>query len=111
MKRSGHIVSFNYIKNKEAYKNKISFDKIIWDSRNNFNKSKQFELLQTLRNFYGEKVAFYYTWLLNLNDWLLILAIIGMMTYFMSKILPNSNWYYYIYSFSISVWGMFIFIK
>ena len=106
MKSSGKIESFNYIRNREAYKEKISYDKILFETQNNFDHPRQFQLLQTVRDFYGEKVAFYYTWLLNLNYWLLSLAIVGLFTYILGKIEPKENWFYFFYSFSISVWGM-----
>ena len=36
------------------------------------------ELIQSVRNFFGEKVAFYIFWITSFNKWLLSISIIGL---------------------------------
>ncbi len=44
---------------------------------NIYSYEDQMELIQTFRNFFGEKVAFYFFWVNTFNKWLTFLAFIG----------------------------------
>jgi len=44
---------------------------------NIFNFSTQLESLQLLRNFYGEQVAFYFLFILQIIRWFILPAILG----------------------------------
>jgi hypothetical protein len=69
-----------------AYKDELTTNSLMWNSANIFNMSVQKKLIQTIRNFYGETISYYFLFLLNLNLWLIFPMILGIITFFIESI-------------------------
>lgn len=121
------IESVNYKRNFISYGDQLSARSLLWESSNIFNERKQMKLINTIRNFFGEKVSFYFLWLLNLNIWLIFPGILGIVLTIISmstgKALENNdvesfghiriNYYdisLFVFSFVITVWAT-LFLK
>ena len=50
---------------------------MIWGKANTFNASTQMEFINTVRNFYGEQIAFYFLFIYHYTLWLMFPTIIG----------------------------------
>ena len=77
------LIKRNYI----DYGDKLTTSNIVLRSWNIFNFSKTIEFLYTVRNFYGEEVAFYFLWLNSYIKWLLFPAVVGIIFNFFYKYL------------------------
>jgi hypothetical protein len=75
-----------YKRNFMAYKDELTTNSLMWSSANIFNIGLQMKLIQTIRNFYGEKISYYFLFLLNLNLWLIFPMILGIITFFIESI-------------------------
>ena len=77
--------------------NKVIFNlfrNLIWNKLNIFNHSKQLEFLQIIRNFYGEKMSFYFLFIHHYTLWLTFPCFIGIIVficYFFSKKLSTAD--------------------
>lgn len=54
---------------------------IIWDKANVFNFSQQKDFIQTVRNFYGEKIAFYFLFINHYVLWLTFPTFVGIIVF------------------------------
>ena len=88
------IVKINYMIQKELikfvmfkrnfidYGEKLNIKNFVFASWNIFSNKSTMSFIQTIRNFYGEDMSYYFLWLTDLMRWLLIPIIISIFIYF-----------------------------
>lgn len=76
------ILNFILLKrNHVDYKDKLSYKGILGKGWNVFNQASQMDHIFTIRNFYGETIAYYFLWLADYVRWLIIPTIVGLCVY------------------------------
>lgn len=94
---------------------------MIWSQLNIWNKEHQKQLIQTIRNFYGEKYGFFFLFKWYFNLWLIFPVILGL-TFYNFMILGNPitinrkivdkfvvqyrDLVYFTYCFLMVLWGI-----
>ena len=86
------ILNFILLKrNHVDYAQKLTFKSMVKSNWNIFNFKKQMEHIFTIRNFYGETVAYYFLWLFDYVRWLSIPTLVGIVMLFISKFAKNGE--------------------
>ena len=84
----------NYIlfkRNYIDYGDKLSTKNLVFNQWNIFKRSTNMDYLYTVRNFYGEEIAYYFFWLLELTKWLFFPAIVGIIVNYSNKWITNKD--------------------
>ena len=71
------LIKRNYI----DYGSKLSIGNIVFNSWNIFNNSKTIDYIFTIRNYYGEQMAYYFLWLTDYIKWLIFPSLMGIIVY------------------------------
>lgn len=88
------MIKFHFLHKKNIFeivsikRNYISYGKnenssipeLLSSNLNIFSNSEQNKLINLIRNFYGEKISFYFLWMIFYNNWLIFPAILGIIT-------------------------------
>jgi hypothetical protein len=77
-----------YKRNYKAYENELTVRNIFFNSWNIFDGNAQKRFVNLVRNFYGERIAFYFIFLRKFSLWLLFPSILGVIT-FISQVTAN----------------------
>ena len=86
------ILNFIMLKrNHVNYADKVSYKGILKKPWNVFDKKEQMDHIFTIRNFYGETVAYYFVWLADYVRWLLLPASIGLFIFLLSRLIKREN--------------------
>lgn len=91
MIKGGVLESTTFCNNYKEYKEDLSVYSIIFGSSNYFNIKSQYKYIETLRNFFGEKVSFYFLFIYKLIIWMIFPALIGIACFFFLFIIKNKN--------------------
>ena len=86
------ILNFILLKrNHVDYKEKLSYKGILGKGWNVFSTPAQMDHIFTIRNFYGETIAYYFLWLSDYVRWLIIPTIIGICVYPTTYLYSNTE--------------------
>lgn len=86
------ILNFIMLKrNHVNYADKVSYKGILKKPWNVFDKKEQMDHMFTIRNFYGETVAYYFLWLADYVRWLLLPTSIGLLIFIFSLFIERDN--------------------
>ena len=116
------ITSF-HMYNYDSLQRKIYPKKILWETKNIFSSSTKNEIVQIFRNFFGEKIAFYFLWMIELNKWLIFPSLVGIALFIIKRIkLNDKSWsdninnsinvsimdlVHFVFTFILFCWGNF----
>ena len=77
MTQGGVYHSLTFCNNYEQYKDKLTLSNLCLENANYFNTQKQYKYIETIRNYYGEKIAFYFLFIYKLLLWMIFPAVVG----------------------------------
>jgi hypothetical protein len=110
-----------------SYGELLTLEHVVWNPANIFSYFKQMKFISLARNFYGEKISFFFLWNLHYNKWLLFPAILGIVTFIICSSAKNAmdaaefntfkgfklNYYditLFVFCFLITIWAT-LFLK
>lgn len=98
LKQFNYFNEIIFIRNYKAYKDLLTtkyillnIRNLLWSKANIFKFVNQEELVHTIRNFYGEKIAFYFLWINKLTIWLISPVIIGIIIFIITFFTGNNS--------------------
>lgn len=75
-----HVLNYILIKrNHIDYQSKLNVDNLILRPFNIYNTGNTNDFIYTVRNFFGEEIAYYFLWLTNYVKWLVFPSILGIL--------------------------------
>lgn len=93
LNNSNILINIVFKKNFKAYQEELSYSSVIKDPLNIFDNIKQRKFVEKCRNFYGEKVSFYFLFIQSLIKWTIIPAIMGLVYFIFTLTYKVSNDY------------------
>jgi len=122
------FITYQIIRNEKAYKEQIKFRNILGSYLDIFNNENIIKTNEIMRNFYGEKVAYYFYFASHYISWLIFPSILGIIFIILEQVfyifnifqmkdfsnekdIEDSNigirvYYVYIYLFFIIIWAV-----